>query len=50
MYYSGVMFGTLTRAYKKSWYTNPENQVISFDTIYESMNYQIFSIEIIHFF
>lgn len=44
MYYSGVMFGTLTKAYKKDWYTNPENQIISFNTIYESMNYQIFSI------
>ena len=44
MYYSGVMFGTLTKAYKKDWYSNPENLVISFNTIYESMNYQIFSI------
>jgi sortase B len=44
MYYSGVMFGTLTKVYKKDWYTNPENLIISFDTIYESMNYEIFSI------
>ncbi len=44
MYYSGVMFGTLTKAYKKDWYSNPENLVISFNTIYETMNYQIFSI------
>ncbi len=44
MYYSGVMFGTLANAYKKSWYTNPENLIISFDTIYESNKYQIFSI------
>ncbi len=44
MYYSGVMFGTLANAYKKSWYSNPENLVISFDTIYESNKYQIFSI------
>lgn len=44
MYYSGIMFGTLANAYKKSWYSNPENQIISFDTIYESNQYQIFSI------
>lgn len=44
MYYSGVMFGTLANAYKKSWYTNPDNLIISFDTIYESNQYQIFSI------
>lgn len=44
MYYSGVMFGTLINAYKKTWYTNPENLVISYDTIYESNKYQIFSI------
>ncbi len=44
MYYSGVMFGTLANAYKKSWYTNPENLTITFDTIYESNQYEIFSI------
>ncbi len=44
MYYSGVMFGSLAKTYKKDWYSNPENLVISFDTIFESMNYQIFSI------
>ncbi len=44
MYYSDVMFGTLSNVYKKTWYENPENLVISFDTIYESNKYQIFSI------
>lgn len=44
MYYSSVMFGSLTKAYKKDWYTNPDNLIISFNTIYESMDYQIFSI------
>ncbi len=44
MYYSSVMFGSLTKAYKKDWYSNSENLIISFDTIYESMKYQIFSI------
>ncbi len=44
MYYSGVMFGTLANTYKKDWYTNPDNLTITFDTIYESQKYQIFSI------
>ena len=44
MYYSGIMFGTLTKTIKKDWYSNPDNLVISFNTIYETMNYQIFSI------
>lgn len=43
-YYSGVMFGSLYKAYNSSWYKNPENQIISFNTIYETNNYQIFSI------
>ncbi len=44
MYYSGVMFGTLTNAYKKSWYTNKDNQIITFNTLYKNMKFQIFSI------
>lgn len=44
MYYSGVMFGTLHRAANKSWYTKEENLVISFNTVYKTMNWQIFSI------
>ena len=44
MYYSSVMFGTLANAYKKTWYSNPENLKITFDTIYESHTYEIFSI------
>lgn len=43
-YYSGVMFGSLYKAYNSSWYKNPENQIISFNTLYETNNYQIFSI------
>lgn len=44
-YGSDVMFGPLEKmADKKTWYTNPENQIISYDTIYESNKYQIFSI------
>ena len=43
-YYIGVMFGSLYKVYNSSWYKNPENQIISFNTIYETNNYQIFSI------
>ncbi len=44
MYYSGVMFGTLHKVLNASWYNNPENLVISFNTMYETMNWQIYSI------
>lgn len=44
MYYSGVMFGTLHKAAYRSWYTKEENLTISFNTMYETMNFQIFSI------
>ena len=44
MYYSGVMFGTLHKAYQKSWYTKPSNQLITFNTLYKNMKFRIFSI------
>ncbi|MCI8394587.1 MAG: class B sortase [Bacilli bacterium] len=44
MYYSGVMFGTLHKVANRSWYTNDENTTISFNTMYETMNWKIFSI------
>ncbi len=44
MYYSGVMFGTLYKTANKSWYTNPDNQIITFNSLYEDMEFQIFSI------
>lgn len=44
MYYSGVMFGTLYKTATKNWYTNPDNQIITFNTLYENMQFQIFSI------
>lgn len=44
MYYSGVMFGTLHKAYQKSWYTKEENQTITFNTLYKDMKFKIFSI------
>ncbi len=47
MYYSGVMFGTLYKAKNANWYKNPENQIITFDTLYDKMKWQIFSIYVI---
>ena len=47
MYYSGVMFGTLYKAKSSSWYTNPENQIIEFNTLYDNMKWKIFSIYVI---
>ncbi|MCI8575340.1 MAG: class B sortase [Bacilli bacterium] len=44
MYYSGIMFGTLHKTANKSWYSNEENLTISFNTLYETMNWKIFSI------
>ncbi len=44
MYYSGVMFGTLHRVLNSNWQDDPNNLIISFNTAYETMNWQIFSI------
>ena len=44
MHYSGVMFGTLYKTATKSWYTNPDNQIITYNTLYENMKFKIFSI------
>ena len=44
MYYSGVMFGTLYKTANASWYTNPDNQIITYNTLYENLEFQIFSI------
>lgn len=44
MYYSGVMFGTLYKTYNSNWYMNPENQMITYNTLYDNMKFQIFSI------
>lgn len=46
-YLNGVMFGTLNKTLYKNWYTNKENQIIKFDTLYGSYQYKIFSIYII---
>lgn len=47
MYYSGVMFGTLYKVKSESWYKNPDNQIIEFNTLYQNMQWQIFSIYVI---
>lgn len=41
---SGMMFGSLSNALKKSWYTNKDNQIITFDTPYKQMKWKIISI------
>lgn len=43
-YYNGVMFGTLQNTMRKSWYTNPDNQIITLRTLYEELHYKVFSI------
>ena len=43
-YHSGVMFGTLQNALRYSWYTDPENQIITFKTLYGTYNYKLFSV------
>ena len=43
-YSSGIIFGTLGNALKKEWYMDKENQIIIFDTIYEELRWQIFSV------
>ena len=44
---NGVMFGTLNKVLYKNWYTNEKNLTITFDTLYGSYKYKIFSIYII---
>lgn len=41
---SGIMFGTLQNALQKSWYTNKENQIITFDLPNNEMKWQIVSV------
>lgn len=43
-YYSGVMFGTLNNVTKKKWYTNEDNLIISFHSLYQEMYWKVFSI------
>ncbi len=42
--YDKVMFGSLTNALKKEWYTDPNNQLIQLSTVNYNTMWQIFSI------
>lgn len=42
-----IMFATLKYVLQESWYTNPENQIITFNTPTNQMKAQIFSIYVI---
>lgn len=41
---NGMMFGTLRYATNESWYKNPDNQIITFNTKVKNMKWKIFSI------
>ena len=41
---NGMMFGTLRYVTNESWYTNPDNQIITFNTKVKNMKWKIFSI------
>lgn len=43
-YHAGIMFGTLYKTQRSSWYKNPENHIISLKTLYENLEYQVFSV------
>lgn len=43
---NGVMFGTLHQTLYRNWYTNPDNQIITFETLYGTYHFQVFSIYI----
>ncbi len=42
-YSSGIMFGTLDYVENEEWRSNPDNLIISIDSLYSSNKYQIFS-------
>ena len=41
---AGLLFGTLRYALNESWYKNPENQIITFNTKVKSMKWKVFSV------
>lgn len=43
-YYSGVMFGTLHNLTKKNWYNEAENIPLYYNTMYEEMEWEVFSV------
>lgn len=42
--HNGTMFGSLKSTLKESWYTNTNNQIITFDTLYATLQFKIFAI------
>ncbi len=44
--HNGTMFGSLKNTLKEKWYTNKNNQIISFNTLYAQLRFQIFAIYI----
>lgn len=47
-YVNGVMFGTLRKTLYENWYKEKENQIITYDTLFGSYKFKIFSIYIIN--
>ncbi len=43
-YYSGIMFGTLQNTLRYSWYSNTDNHILTLETLYETLEYQVFSV------
>ena len=43
-YYSGVMFGTLNNLTKPSWYNEASNISIYYNTLYEELEWEVFSV------
>jgi len=43
-YYSGVMFGTLNNVTKKKWLNDESKQYITFNSLYRSMTWKVFSV------
>ena len=43
-YYSGLMFGTLNNVNNEDWYSNTEENLITFNTIYNNYQWEVFSI------
>ena len=46
-YESTIMFGTLKYALNEKWISNKKNLIISFDSLYGNLQYEIFSVYIV---
>lgn len=42
--HNGTMFGSLKNTLKEKWYKNTNNQIITFNTLYAQLRFQIFAI------